>query len=33
MRLVKKEYLVYSLDELDEEARKKAIEDYRQGSS
>lgn len=33
MRLVKQEYLVYSLDELSEEARKKAIEDYRQGSS
>jgi hypothetical protein len=33
MRLVKKEYLVYSLDELSEEARKKAIEDYRQGSA
>jgi hypothetical protein len=33
MRLVKKEYLVYSLDELDQDARKKAIEDYRQDSS
>lgn len=33
MRLVKKEYTVYSLDELSEEARKKAIEDYRQGSA
>lgn len=33
MRLVKKEYTVYSLDELSEEARKKAIKDFRQGSA
>jgi hypothetical protein len=29
MRLVKKEYLVYSLDELDEEARRKALDDFK----
>ena len=33
MRLVKQEYTVYSLNELSEDARKKAIEDFRQGSS
>lgn len=29
MRLVKKEYLVYSLDELSEEARRKALDDFK----
>lgn len=29
MRLVKKEYLIYSLDELSEEARRKALDDFK----
>lgn len=29
MRLVKKEYFVYSLDELDEKARRKALDDFK----
>lgn len=33
MRLVKKEYLVYNLDELSEEARRKALDDFKQGSA